>query len=73
MRTTITIADETFKKLMQLAKTNNKTEAVNLAIHAFIHQAHLRRFKELRGKIDQPNEALESSLEQTSESREENE
>jgi Arc/MetJ family transcription regulator len=64
MRTTITVDDQTFEKLMQLAGTDNKTEAVNLAISSFIRQAHLRRFKELRGKLDLPsNEA--SDLEQS--------
>lgn len=55
MRTTITIDDQTYEKLMQLAGTTNKTEAVNLAIHSFIRQAHLRRFKELRGKAELPS------------------
>ncbi len=73
MRTTITVDDETFEKLMQFTGTNNKTEAVNLAIRSFIRQAHLRRFKELRGKADLPSsKELESSdLEQSSELGEE--
>lgn len=61
MRTTVTVDDQTFKRLMQLAGTENKTEAVNLAIHEFIRQERLRRFKRLRGKLDMPtNEELEA-------------
>jgi Arc/MetJ family transcription regulator len=71
MRTTITVDDQTFEKLMQFTGTTNKTEAVNLAIYSFIRQAHLRRFKELRGKADlsdhEPN-ALEQSGELGAES-----
>lgn len=60
-RTTISIDDKTFEQLMQLAKTDNKTEAVNKAIAAFIKHERLLRFKKLRGKLDLPtNEALEA-------------
>lgn len=49
-----------FEKLMQLTDTDNKTEAVNRAIHEFIRQERLKRFKKLRGKLDMPsNDELE--------------
>ena len=60
-RTTISIDEKTFDQLMQLAGTDNKTEAVNKAITSFIRQERLMRFKKLRGKLDLPtNEALEA-------------
>jgi len=60
-RTTISIDEKTFEQLLQLARTNNKTEAVNKAITSFIRQERLMRFKKLRGKLDLPtNEALET-------------
>lgn len=60
-RTTISIDERTFKQLMQLAGTENKTEAINKAITSFIRQERLARFKKLRGKLDMPtNEALEA-------------
>lgn len=60
-RTTISIDERTFEQLMQLAGTENKTEAVNKAITSFIRQERLMRFKKLRGKLDIPtNEALEA-------------
>lgn len=60
-RTTISIDEKTFEQLMQLAGTENKTEAVNKAITAFIRQERLTRFKKLRGKLNMPtNEALEA-------------
>lgn len=60
-RTTISIDERTFEQLMQLAGTENKTEAVNKAITAFIKHERLMRFKKLRGKLDIPtNEALEA-------------
>ena len=44
-----------------MAGTENKTEAVNLAIHEFIRQERLRKFKRLRGKLDMPtHEELEA-------------
>ncbi len=59
-RTTISVDERTFEQLMQLAGTENKTEAVNKAITAFIRQERLVRFKKLRGKLNMPtNEALE--------------
>lgn len=61
MRTTITVDEQTFEQLMQLAGTDNKTEAVNLAIQEFIRRERLKRFRALRGKVDMPtNEALEA-------------
>jgi Arc/MetJ family transcription regulator len=61
IRTTISIDEKTFDRLMQLAGTDNKTEAVNKAIMSFIRQERLMRFKKLRGKLDLPtNEALET-------------
>lgn len=60
-RTTISIDEKTFEQLMQLAGTENKTEAVNKAITSFIRQERLMRFKRLRGKLNLPtNEALEA-------------
>jgi hypothetical protein len=60
-RTTISIDEKTFEQLMQLAGTENKTEAVNKAITSFIRHERLMRFKKLRGKLDIPtNEALEA-------------
>ncbi len=60
-RTTISIDEKTFEQLLQLAGTENKTEAVNKAITAFIRQERLTRFKKLRGKLNMPtNEALEA-------------
>lgn len=60
-RTTISIDEKTFEQLMQLAGTENKTEAVNKAITSFIRQERLMRFKKLRGKLDLPtNETLEA-------------
>jgi Arc/MetJ family transcription regulator len=61
VRTTISIDEKMFDQLMELAGTNNKTEAVNKAITSFIRQERLMRFKKLRGKLDFPtNEALET-------------
>lgn len=60
-RTTISIDEKTFEQLLQLAGTENKTEAVNKAITSFIRQERLTRFKKLRGKLNMPtNEALEA-------------
>lgn len=60
-RTTISLDERTFEQLMQLAGTENKTEAINKAIISFIRQERLARFKKLRGKLDMPtNEALEA-------------
>lgn len=60
-RTTISVDEKTFEQLMQLAGTDNKTEAVNKAITSFIRQERLLRFKKLRGKLNMPtNEALEA-------------
>lgn len=60
-RTTISIDEKTFEQLLQLAGTENKTEAVNKAIISFIRQERLTRFKKLRGKLNMPtNEALEA-------------
>lgn len=62
-RTTISVDEGTFDQLMQLAGTDNKTEAVNMAIRSFIRQERVRRFKMLRGKLtDLPsNEVLEAA------------
>lgn len=62
-RTTISVDEETFNQLMQLAGTENKTEAINMAIRSFIRQERVQRFKKLRGKlVDLPsNEALEAA------------
>lgn len=62
MRTTITIDDDTFEELMQLADTDNRTRAVNLAVREFIRHERLRRFKRLRGSLhDLPsNEEIEA-------------
>ena len=60
-RTTISIDEKTFEQLLQLAGTENKTEAVNKAITSFIRQERLIRFKKLRGKLDLPtHEVLEA-------------
>ena len=67
-RTTISVDERTLAQLMQLAGTENKTEAVNMAIRSFIRQERVRRFKMLRGKLtDLPsNDALEAAeLERT--------
>ncbi len=61
MRTTISVDEQTFETLMHLAGTNNKTEAVKLAIDEFIRRERLKRFKALRGKVDiMSNEEIEA-------------
>ena len=62
MRITTTIDDDTISELMRLAQTESKTEAVNRAVASFIRQERVKRFKNLRGKLDMPsNEALETA------------
>lgn len=62
MRATISIADKTLEQLLHLAGTQNKTEAVNLAITSFIRHERVQRFKKLRGKIDiVSNDELEAA------------
>ncbi len=62
MRTTISVDEQTFKILMHLAGTTNKTEAVKLAIDEFIRRERLKRFKALRGKVDiMSNEEIEAA------------
>ena len=60
MRTTISIDEQTIEHLLQVAGTDNKTKAVNLAIASFIRQERVARFKKLRGKLAIPsNDDLE--------------
>lgn len=60
MRTTISIDEQILEHLLQVAGTENKTKAVNLAITSFIRQERVARFKKLRGKLDIPsNDELE--------------
>lgn len=62
MRTTISIDEQTLEHLLQVAGTDNKTKAVNLAITSFIRQERVARFKKLRGKLDIPsNDELEAA------------
>lgn len=51
MRTTVTIEDDDFHELMRIADTDNRTEAVNIAIRAYIRAQRIRRFKALRGAV----------------------
>lgn len=61
MRTTITIDEQKFEELLQLAGTSNRTEAVNLAVNEFIRAERVRRFKRLRGSLTEipDNDELE--------------
>lgn len=51
MRTTVSIDDDDFRQLMRLADTDDRTEAVDIAIRSYIRAQRIRRFKELRGAV----------------------
>lgn len=63
MRVTATIDDARLRELLRLAGTDNKTEAVNRAVEAFIYFERLARLKRLRGTLaDAPaNEEVEAA------------
>ncbi len=68
MRTTISVDEQTFETLLDLAGTSNKTEAVKLAIDEFIRRERLKRFKALRGKVDiMSNEEIEAAQQERAE------
>jgi len=68
VRTTISVDEQTFETLLDLAGTSNKTEAVKLAIDEFIRRERLKRFKALRGKVDiMSNEEIEAAQQERAE------
>ena len=52
MRTTITIPDELFTQLMQHTKSESRTEAIQVAVEAYVKRARLEQLRALRGKLD---------------------
>lgn len=51
MRTTLNLSDDLIKEVIGLTKSKTKTEAVNRALHNFVHRKKLEALINLRGKI----------------------
>lgn len=52
MRTTITIPDPLFEELMTFTNTASRTEAIQVAVEAYVRRAKLERLRALRGKLE---------------------
>lgn len=52
MRTTVTIPDPLFNELMDVTEAGSRTEAVRVAVEAYVRRAKLERLRALRGKLD---------------------
>ena len=62
MRTTVTLGDEMMRELLAATGTDNKTQAVQMAVSEFLRRQRLEKLRALRGKIDiVSNEELEEA------------
>ena len=52
MRTIITLSDETARELLAATGTDDLTQAVSMAVEAFLRRHRLEDLRALRGKVD---------------------
>ena len=62
MRTIITLSDETARELLAATGTDDLTQAVSMAVEAFLRRHRLEDLRALRGKVDiLSNDELEAT------------
>ena len=52
MRTTVTIPDPLFDELLRFTEADSRTQAIQMAVEAYVRRAKLERLRALRGKLD---------------------
>lgn len=52
MRTTLNLDDSLLRQVMQLTDTSNRSEAVRIALAAYIKEQEKRRILAMRGTVD---------------------
>ena len=52
MRATLNIDDDLLDKVMQFTESSNRSEAVRIALKAYIRQQEIRKIRAMRGTMD---------------------
>ena len=52
MRATLNIDDDLIDQVMQFTESSNRSEAVRIALKAYIRQQEIRQMRAMRGTID---------------------
>lgn len=52
MRTTLSIEDTLLEQVMQFTESPNRSEAVRIALKAYIRQQEIQQMRAMRGTID---------------------
>lgn len=52
MRTTLNIDDDLIQEVMRFTKSENRSEAIRIALKSYIRQQELRQIRAMRGTMD---------------------